>query len=281
MSDQDSKNKKNVHEVLDYQNENITEEGQVFLSFMESLMNITLAGFGGALAGLSISRRRGTMGIQTIQQSVIHKGATKVVKTPKGAAYIDHDLPVTWAFTCMSFATILECCKKSSPTTLLMNFTFPSTTSKQIADTEINVIGDYTLGGGVAGAVFKGSVIRSAENARMRVTPSMMAAQRAGKSLMTSGSVFGGFITGATLGCLAGITVFGLHMLERILQVKLGGKDIDNSFSLEENQERTTGINDNESNREDFLQGLSSTELKSNFDELSKLAKEIEITKPK
>jgi len=69
-------------------------------------------------------------------------------------------------------------------------------------------------------------------------------------------------------------------MLERILQVKLGGKDIDNSFSLEENQERTTGINDNESNREDFLQGLSSTELKSNFDELSKLAKEIEITKP-
>lgn len=91
-------------------------------------MRISLAGFGGALAGLSLSRRP--------QQP----GAVR----PRRPLRPDSTLPMNWAFACAGFVTLIEISRWASPTSLL-------TPSRRL-----QTIGDYTIGGAAAGAAFRG-----------------------------------------------------------------------------------------------------------------------------
>eukprot|EP00591_Stephanopyxis_turris_P004673 CAMPEP_0195534360 /NCGR_PEP_ID=MMETSP0794_2-20130614/42239_1 /TAXON_ID=515487 /ORGANISM="Stephanopyxis turris, Strain CCMP 815" /LENGTH=105 /DNA_ID=CAMNT_0040667183 /DNA_START=38 /DNA_END=352 /DNA_ORIENTATION=- len=96
--------------------EKASENHETFVRMMESLMHITLAGFGGALAGLSIARRRGS-----VAQATATMARKTVVSKEKKTMYVDNDLPVTWAVTCLTFAGIFEFTRLMMPTSLMMN----------------------------------------------------------------------------------------------------------------------------------------------------------------
>ena len=103
-----------------------------YAKVMESITRVALAGFGGAIAGLSISRRRaGALSLARVDAAV--SGGSKrrrrrygsAVDTSRernqqggASAYVDVDLPSTWAFACLTFAGITESTRLLSPTTL-------------------------------------------------------------------------------------------------------------------------------------------------------------------
>ena len=110
-----------------------------YAQVMESITRIALAGFGGAIAGLSISRRRGhALSLARVDAAVSggskrrrRRGAAAESSRPRhnqqggagaggpSAPYVDQDLPSTWAFACLTFASITESTRLISPTTLL------------------------------------------------------------------------------------------------------------------------------------------------------------------
>ena len=112
-----------------------------YAKVMESITRVALAGFGGAIAGLSISRRRaGALSLARVDAAVSggikrrrrrggsaaadtsrqrnQKGGTSAGGTSPSAPYVDQDLPSTWAFACLTFAGITESTRLLSPTTL-------------------------------------------------------------------------------------------------------------------------------------------------------------------
>ena len=98
------------------------------MATLESLMRITLAGFGGALAGISISRRGGlgttaANKVQTLTKaSATAPSSSSNVKRlsrqqrrqairsapPVLRPTIDRELPSAWAVACMAFAGVVE-----------------------------------------------------------------------------------------------------------------------------------------------------------------------------
>lgn len=111
---------------------NNNDNSNTLRCIMESIMRISLAGFGGALVGLSLSRR-------------------PHARLPRR---IDSNLPITWAMACGSFCGLIEISRWSSPTSLI-------TSSKSI-----RTVGDYTLGGAAAGAAFRGMQVAQKRSSR-------------------------------------------------------------------------------------------------------------------
>lgn len=99
------------------------------LRIMESVMRISLAGFGGALVGLSLSRQ---------------KQHSTTSGRPRRPVRVDSTLPMHWAFACAGFCSLIEMSRWASPASLV--------TSSPHAIT----IGDYAFGGAAAGAAFRG-----------------------------------------------------------------------------------------------------------------------------
>lgn len=114
--------------------------GDAYWAVMDSVTRIALAGFGGALAGLSVSRRRSLVGTglthDIVSASVAstsrnagrpsraggrRRSAQQQVQQQAGTPYIDQDLPTTWAMACLTFAGIVEFSRLVSPTTLSMD----------------------------------------------------------------------------------------------------------------------------------------------------------------
>ena len=151
---------------------------------MQSIAVISIAGFGGALAGTSMSRR----GIPTMHH-----------------IQLSNQLPLLWAIGCASFAGIVEFSTLVSPTGFIiaslrengvLDSSSSSSSDKSSISNDItesrsssattnghdfalrnksksfqerffywdekstNVLGDYAIGGALAGAMFKGSQIR-------------------------------------------------------------------------------------------------------------------------
>ncbi|KAL3787717.1 hypothetical protein HJC23_012143 [Cyclotella cryptica] len=111
-----------------------------YIPILESIMRITLAGFGGAMAGLSISRRaalsRTTSALLTNPASTKRKHAihrhhpllTRSSNGEKGGASslspyaMDRELPAAWAMACMSFTGVIEFTRFVSPAGALLDF---------------------------------------------------------------------------------------------------------------------------------------------------------------
>lgn len=111
-----------------------------YAKVMESITRVALAGFGGAIAGLSISRRRaGAISLARVDAAVSggskrrrrrggsaadssrqrnRQGGASAGGSSPSAPYVDQDLPSTWAFACLTFAGITESTRLLSPTTL-------------------------------------------------------------------------------------------------------------------------------------------------------------------
>ena len=96
-----------------------------FYSIVESVMRISLAGFGGALAGMSLSRRgvvasavaakvvvNAKSTVDTVGRNIgkkrLQSQQTVVRTTPPTAGIVDRDLPTAWAVS--SMLRIRWCC---------------------------------------------------------------------------------------------------------------------------------------------------------------------------
>lgn len=229
-----------------------------FFSVMESSMRITLAGFGGALAGLSFSRRRGPVGAAAAAAARAvgrrapprRRGASVAAKP-----YVDTDLPTTWAVACLSFAGIVEFSRIVSPTSLLMetaermaassagddggsslpNSSTAGGTTETSADNNnaslgswdarrsAQTVGDYALGGALAGGVFQGSNIRTSAGRRLeamgRTSSGASSPKKGGlgmkpPTVMPKRGVVSGMIPGLALGVAAGLAQVGIERLQ-------------------------------------------------------------------
>jgi hypothetical protein len=78
---------------------------------MESVVRITLAGFGGSIVGLSLEKRLESMRVTTAA------GLTAAARRKRSPSASLVNLPLTWGFSCMIFCLIVETCRLTSPAT--------------------------------------------------------------------------------------------------------------------------------------------------------------------
>lgn len=221
---------------------------------LESLMRITLAGFGGALAGISISRRGGLM---TAQQQALAKATSNNVvrqqssrqqhkQTIRSAPPVlrpstDRDLPTAWAVACMAFAGVVEFTRLISPTTFASQFIAPpleeaktdssveflqtnKSTGTTIPHAKAITIIDYAIGGGIAGALFKGSAVRTPAGAR--IDASIMGnSYHYSQNTIKSRPLLSGILPGVALGLLAGVTIVTMEYAQVVAEEMFGIKD--------------------------------------------------------
>jgi len=156
-------------------------------SMLETTMKISLAGFGGALAGISIAKRHTSL----LRKSTL----SSTVESSIQLEQYQSNLPMVWAIGCSAFAGVLEISSLVSPTSYLLllyqaqfgdsDASIPSSslvdpkvskatinTTRTLPLTPMNylywnddattTVGNYTFGGAVAGAIFQGNRILTA-----------------------------------------------------------------------------------------------------------------------
>eukprot|EP00984_Skeletonema_dohrnii_P025767 scaffold14952_cov85-Skeletonema_dohrnii-CCMP3373.AAC.1 len=238
---------------------------------IESLMRVTLAGFGGALAGISISRRGGLAASQHQAQTLAKKAITsnnviqQKTRTQRRQAIrssppvlrpsIDRELPSAWAVACMAFAGVVEFTRLVSPTTFVSQFITPPLKLESDDDDGVQVdavvqadddaivlnnpdamkygstIIDYMIGGGIAGALFKGSAVRTPTGARLDA--SIMGNYSASSvSTAMKGKPLSGILPGAALGLLAGVTIVTMEYAQVVIEEKFGVEEDDDEAEV-------------------------------------------------
>ena len=177
--------------------------------WMDSLMRITMAGFGGAIAGLSISRGRG--------KALMNSASARKL-------YVDPDLPSTWAVACMMFVGVMECSYTwIKPTSRLQNEVSKILTDdKKDTISVLNspftaIVGDYTIGGLIAGAIFKGSNVRTdLVKVKSKLHPPTTHTIKPLKPGFVAG-----ILPGAVLGFLAGCLQAGIIHFQDLAEIEL------------------------------------------------------------
>jgi hypothetical protein len=277
------------------------------MATLESLMRITLAGFGGALAGISISRRGG---LATAQHQALAKTTSNVIKQslpssttrtqrrqairsapPVLRPSIDRELPSAWAVACMAFAGVVEFTRLVSPTTFVSQFVTPTETEtdnngvESVQEDDSNnaivtnnpyamkygtTIIDYTIGGAIAGAIFKQSAVRSPTGARIdasimgNYSPSSISTAIKGKPLS-------GILPGAALGLLAGVTIVTMEYAQVVIEEKFGVKDEEETDIDSNNDEMEDEVASKKKNDDDIpadIKAMSSEELAASIQSL-------------
>jgi hypothetical protein len=196
---------------------------------VESVVRITLAGFGGSMIGLSQERRLESL---RVVSGAAAAAAARRKRAPVAAPL--SNLPVTWAISCMSFCILLETCRNVSPTSWLLNqflivdddvntggqpeqdplqqqqqergWPYPTLTglSRKNTKSTVRTVGDFTIGGAIAGMV--GSFGR---NAHLR--------HRLPSAVFKGPQRFFGLVPGVTLGFAAGLLQASIDIGERYL----------------------------------------------------------------
>lgn len=244
-------------------NDTSSNSTKITYQAMESLMIISIAGFGGALCGLAISRRGGSSS-PWIRSSRVSASTSAPIPSSRAAYYVDHELPTAWAVACITFASIMEFSKITSPASNLHKLLLhiqslsdmrstpiaeknnTSTSQDTFVDKDLYLVADYLLGGAIAGATFKGSVIRtqaSSKGLALRggpVLPASVTASRTG--------ILAGMIPGATLGFLAGLAVYSAIKLQNYAETVLiptasGTSDSDSIIETEQQQISSDDLN--------------------------------------
>lgn len=111
--------------------------------FFESATRITLASFGGGLVGLALERSKSQSG------GVGSRRGPPILKPSLSQAKV-------WSLSCMMFALILETSRLSSPTSVIYKSIVEQEDDPQNFDAQLRrkgfvLVGDYTIGGAVAG----------------------------------------------------------------------------------------------------------------------------------
>jgi len=118
-----------------------TRDEDPFTHVLNSFIRMTMAGFGGAVAGLAMAKSH--------RQNKMVLGAA-VVRRGKPYHSSTESLPTTWAVACMTFAGIVETTQLANPTRIIVpdNKRYSKYVSKAL---------DMALGGALAGAIFRGA----------------------------------------------------------------------------------------------------------------------------
>ncbi|KAL7549532.1 hypothetical protein ACHAWF_012795 [Thalassiosira exigua] len=257
-----------------------------FFATLSSIMRVTVAGFGGALAGLSFARRGGGGGAAASALSRTSSAGAASARTnartrsiadgtkadkaarragaasdggrerlrrqrpvirsapPTARPYVDRELPVAWALACTAFAGIVEMTRVLSPTSVMLKLTndqwgdgdFLSNDDSSLhvvesgrdepLGSQLVTVSDYVVGGAMAGAIFKGSAVRTQAGARMDA--SIAGASTASKAANLSalkGRPLLGLIPGAGLGLLAGLSVVAVEHAQVVVDDYFGRSD--------------------------------------------------------
>eukprot|EP00986_Skeletonema_menzelii_P010766 scaffold5374_cov149-Skeletonema_menzelii.AAC.7 len=248
------------------------ESNPHIMATLESLMRITIAGFGGALAGISISRRGGGLAASAQQAQTLAKKVTASTnnviqqsRTQRRQAIrsappvlrpsIDRELPSAWAFACMAFAGVVEFTRLVSPTTFVSQFITPPLKIESGDDIQVesvpednndrivtsildpfkygSTIIDYMIGGAMAGALFKGSAVRTPTGARLDA--SIMGNYSASSvSTAMKGKPLSGILPGAALGLIAGVSIVSLEYANIVIEEKFGVEEDNNTDDITE-----------------------------------------------
>jgi len=204
---------------------------------MESLVRITLAGFGGSLVGLAQQRQQPTTGTVSSSSSSAasaadgsNMGSRQGRRRPPSAASVANqknskgNQPRTWALSCMIFGLILETTRRSSPTSALLDLLYPNERNhailwnRQVRDTAVTAVGDYTLGGTISGLV--GALAGWTDRARTTLSanamqvPAGILASKAGRRPL----IMWGLGAGMSLGLMAGLFQAGIDVGNLYLQ---------------------------------------------------------------
>jgi hypothetical protein len=270
-----------------------------YFSTLESIMRVTVAGFGGALAGLSFARRgrlaaaaasaatsaasRSSISSASASASAINSssrivsGASSVGSTtsstnnsigkkrlqsqvtpivrsipPSTKPYVDRELPVAWALACMTFAGIVEGTRIISPTSVVWELMhgetmidessssgshddddtvmhndeatipFLQSINAKLLNSSMVTISDYMLGGAVAGALFKGSAVRSSAGAKMDASIMGISSSTFPTNSTVRGRTLSGIFPGAALGLLAGFAIVAMDHAQILVEENLG-----------------------------------------------------------
>lgn len=249
-------------------NDTSSSSTKITYQAMESLMIISIAGFGGALCGLAISRRGGSSS-PWIRSSRASASTSASIPSSRAAYYTDHELPTAWAVACITFASIMEFSKITSPASNLHQLLLhipsssnipsmsiaekhnTSTSQTTLVDKDLYLVADYLLGGAIAGATFKGSVIRtqaSSKGLALRGGPVLPASVTTART-----GILVGMIPGATLGLLAGLAVYSAIKLQKYTETVLlptasGTSDSDSIINTEQQQISSDDLNRHKSN---------------------------------
>lgn len=180
---------------------------------MESVVRVTLAGFGGSIVGLSLEKRLESMRVTTAA------GLTAAARRKRSPSANLVNLPLTWGFSCMMFCLIIETCRLTSPATWMsqnvgrvigvhVQFSNDDKTgtvslTESMKAPVITVV-DYAIGGAVAGLA--GSFGR-----RMHFRNSIARMQGSRKFF----GVLPGITFGIVAGCLQAATDYGTVLAVR------------------------------------------------------------------
>lgn len=195
--------------VVSAMGSDITEDQ--YFSFMQSILHVSLAACGGTLAGLSIARRGG--GVASL--------AARKGRRRQQFSRMDDDLPALMGMSCATFVAVLEGTKAASLSSMIIDATAPlvpdpfvSTIRQEkiIRKNEFCSILDYTLGGAIAGGIFR----QAAVSARTKTALKVMKSNKVPAELMQRNTL-PGMVSGAGLGLCAGTVMFGLGRLQDML----------------------------------------------------------------
>jgi uncharacterized membrane protein len=189
---------------------------------LESLVRITLAGFGGSVVGRAQQRQQAGMATTSSESASVSTSTStssnnrRRQRPPMAAARVKKidilgNQPRTWALSCMIFALILETSRRSSPTTTLLQ-SVTSMEEDSVKHTAITAVGDYTLGGTAAGLV--GALAGWTQKARTTLSanamqlPASILSSKAGRRPL----ILWGLGAGMSLGFVAGIFQAGVDV---------------------------------------------------------------------
>jgi hypothetical protein len=260
-------------------------------------MRVTVAGFGGALAGLSFARKgrlaaaaasaaasaasrsstssasasainsssrivsgASSVGSTTsstnnsIGKKRLQRQITPIVRSipPSTKPYVDRELPVAWALACMTFAGIVEGTRIISPTSVVWELVhgetmidessssgshddddtvmhddeetipFLQSINAKLLNSSMVTISDYMLGGAVAGALFKGSAVRSSAGAKMDASIMGISSTTFSTHSTVRGRALSGIFPGGALGLLAGVAIVAMDHAQILAEENLG-----------------------------------------------------------
>jgi hypothetical protein len=178
---------------------------------MESVVRVTLAGFGGSIVGLSMEKRLEAMRVTTAA------GLTAAARRKRSPSANLINLPLTWGFSCMIFCMIVDTCRLTSPATRMYQNVGGREGLQVIKDDKTGAVPgtefiytpaitvvDYAIGGAMAGMA--GSFGR-----RMHFRNSIARMQGSRKFF----GILPGLAFGIVAGCLQAGTDYGTVLAVR------------------------------------------------------------------
>jgi len=270
-----------------------------FYSIVESVMRISLAGFGGALAGMSLSRRGvvasavaakvvvnakstvDTVGRNIIGKKRLQSQQTVVRTTPPTAGIVDRDLPTAWAVACGVFAGVVEFTRTMSPTTIIRQLVDVTIGDAGTDDTGMNLdnadaittimgMSSLTLDSttmttvsdyGIGGAIAGAIFQGSAIQTRARRGVDLTAIR---------GRPLSGILPGAALGLSAGILIVAIDYAQILLEEKFGTAEYDDEVALDVNPSAAFEKSGHDTMIPADIKAMSNEELMKSIEKLKK-----------